>query len=143
MGRRPGISDESVLSRWMSLEMGRINEGIVAVKKPLATLLREETPSSVTRGGKEHRFQIRGLRQLGEGLPEALQHRLLLPILFHFDPDVEDSFLLTDPAAVEALQALGEIGPLRQLREGKLWVGKAIVYALIRKYPTLVQIAMG
>jgi hypothetical protein len=127
----------------MSLEMGRINEGIVAVKKPLATLLREETPSSVTRGGKEYRFQIPGLRQLGRELPEALQHRLLLPILFHFHPDVKDSCLLTDPAAVEALQALGEIGPLRQLREGKLWVGKAIVYALIRKYPTLVQIAMG
>jgi uncharacterized protein (UPF0216 family) len=53
MDCRPRITDESVLSRWMSLEMGRINQGIVEVRKTLAELLREETPASVTKDGKE------------------------------------------------------------------------------------------
>jgi hypothetical protein len=78
-----------------------------------------------------------------EKLPGPIHRRLRLPLLFHFHPDVKDSCLLTDPAAVEALKILGEIGSMRQLHEGKLWIGRAIVYSLIRKYPTVVQMAMG
>jgi len=143
MDGRQGITDESVLSRWMSLEKGRINRGIVEVRMTLAELLTEGTPSSVTKGGKEYRFNRDLLRELGRRLPEPLHRRLRLPLLFHFDPDVKDSCLLTDPAAVEALQVLGEIGPPRQLRDGNLWVGRAIVNSLIRKYPVLVQMVMG
>ena len=143
MDHRPGISDESVLSRWMSREMGRINEGIVEVRMTLAELLTEGTPSSVTKEGKEYRFNRDLLRELGRRLPEPLHCRLRLPLLFRFDPDVKDRCLLTNPAAVEALKVLGEIGPMRQLRDGNLWVGRAIVYSLIRKYPVLVQMVMG
>ena len=143
MDHRPGISDESVLSRWMSREMGRINEGIVEVRMTLAELLTEGTPSSVTKEGKEYRFNRDLLRELGRRLPEPLHRRLRLPLLFRFDPDVKDRCLLTNPAAVEALKVLGEIGPMRQLRDVKLWVGRGIVYSLIRKYPTLVQMVMG
>jgi uncharacterized protein (UPF0216 family) len=143
MDGRQGITDESVLSRWMSLEKGRINRGIVEVRMTLAKLLTEGTFSSVTKEGKEYRFNRDLLRELGRRLPEPLHRRLRLPLLFHFDPDVKDSCLLTDPAAVEALKVLGEIGPMRQLRDGNLWVGRAIVYSLIRKYPTLVQMVMG
>ncbi|MDD1658199.1 MAG: DUF61 family protein [Methanomicrobiales archaeon] len=143
MDPRPRITDEPVLSRWMSLEMGRINQGIVEIRKTLAELLREETPASVTKEGKEYRFRRDILLQMGEKLPGPLHRRLRLPLLFHFNPDVKDSCLLTDPAAVEALKILGEIGSLRQLRDGKLWMGRAIVYSLIRKYPTVVQMVMG
>ena len=143
MDHRPGISDESVLSRWMSREMGRINEGIVEVRMTLAELLTEGTPSSVTKEGKEYRFNRDLLRELGRRLPEPLHCRLRLPLLFRFDPDVKDRCLLTNPAAVEALQVLGEIGPPRQLRDGNLWVGRAIVYSLIRKDPALGQMVMG
>lgn len=143
MDRRPRIADESVLSRRMSLEMGRINQGIVEVRKTLAELLQEDPPTSITKGGNEYRFRREVLLQLGERLPGPLHRRLRLPLLFHFDPDVKDSCLLIDPAPGEALKVLGEIGSLRQLRDGKLWVGRAIVYSLIRKYPTVVQIRMG
>jgi len=143
MDGRQGITDESVLSRWMSLEKGRINRGIVEVRMTLAELLTEGTPSSVTKEGKEYRFNRDLLRELGRRLPEPLHCRLRLPLLFRFDPDVKDRCLLTNPAAVEALQVLGEIGPPRQLRDGNLWVGRAIVYSLIRKYPALVQMVMG
>ncbi|MDD1645619.1 MAG: DUF61 family protein [Methanomicrobiales archaeon] len=143
MDHRPRITEEPVLSRWMSLEMGRINQGIVEVRKTLAELLREESPASVTKGGKEYRFRREILVGMGKRLPEPLHRRLRIPLLFRFDPDVADSCLLTDPAAVEALKELGEIGPLRQLHDGRLWVGRAIVYSLIRKYPTVIQMVMG
>ncbi|MDD1653115.1 MAG: DUF61 family protein [Methanomicrobiales archaeon] len=143
MDYRPRITEESVLSRWMSLDMGRINQGIVEVRKTLAELLREENPASVTKEGKEYRFRREILVELGRKLPEPIHRRLRLPVLFRFDPDVADSCLLTDPAAVEALKELGEIGSLRQIRDGRLWMGRAIVYSLIRKYPTVIQMAMG
>jgi len=143
MDRRPRITDESVLSRWMSLEMGRINQGIVEERKTLAELLQEETPAAVTTGGNEYRFRREVLVNLGETRPGPLHRRLRLPLIFRFDPDVKDSCLCTDPAAVEALKVLGEIGSPRQLRDVKLWMGRAIVSSLIRKYPTEVQMAMG
>ena len=143
MEYRPRITEESVLSRWMSVETGRINQGILEDRKTLAELLQEETPASVTKEGKEYRFRRDILGEMGKRLPEPLHRRLRLPLLFRFDPDVKDSCLLTDPAAVEALKELGEIGLQRQLRDGRLWVGRAIVYSLIRKYPTVIQVAMG
>ena len=66
MDRPPRITDESVLSRWMSLEMGRINQGIVEERKTLAELLQEETPAAVTTGGNEYRFRREVLVNPGE-----------------------------------------------------------------------------
>ena len=104
---RPPVSDESVLMRWMALEMGRINDGVVAERKRLSELIRDPKPSSVTRGGKEFAFDKNTIRLLGERLPVSLHTRLKLPIIFYFDSTVEDSFFLTDSAALEALQLLG------------------------------------
>ena len=42
MTRRPRITDESVLTRWMGMEITRINDSIVAVRRSLAELLAEE-----------------------------------------------------------------------------------------------------
>ena len=53
---RPSISEEGVLSRWMSLELGKINSTLVADRKRLVDLLREDHPSSVTKSGKEYLF---------------------------------------------------------------------------------------
>ena len=45
MTHPPRITDESVLARWMSMEIGKINEGVVRDRKPLSLLLDEENPS--------------------------------------------------------------------------------------------------
>jgi hypothetical protein len=137
---RPPVSDESVLMRLMALEMGRINDGVVAERKRLSELMRDPKPSSVTRGGKEFAFDKKTIQILGEKLPVSLHARLKLPVIFYFDSTVADSFLLTDAAALEALQSLGELSELRELIGGRLWVGRAIVYAIIRKYPGIFQI---
>jgi uncharacterized protein (UPF0216 family) len=136
------VSDESVLKKWMAFEMGKINDGVVAERKRLSELLRNDCPSSITRGGKEYIFDSGIIRLLGEKLPEKLHSRLKLPIVFYFDSGVADSCLLTDEAAFEVLQVLGELSRQREFIGGRLWIGRAIVFALLRKYPTIIQIMM-
>jgi uncharacterized protein (UPF0216 family) len=142
MPGRPSISDETVLMRWMQLEMGKINDGIVSERKTLARLLEDEDPHAMTKGGKEYHFSRDIIRLLGRNLPKKLHSRLKLPILFFFDSAVSDSCFLNDEYAVFALQELAEISPLRNMEGGKLWVGKPIVYAIMRAYPTAIQIMM-
>jgi len=140
---RPSAGDESTLLRWMRLEIGRINDGVVSERKRLSLLLREEHPSSVTKGGTQYDFDRDVLARLGEALPSVLLRRLRLPILCYFDSTVPDSFFLADETALEALQHLEEISPLRRMRSGRLWVAKPLVYTIMNRYPTAVQIVMG
>lgn len=126
----------------MALEMGKINDGVVARRRRLSELISEERPVSVTRDGAEFVFDREVIRILGEKLPPRLHPRLKLPVIFFFDSTVPDSCLLTDEVALEALQTLGELSRFREFSGGKLWVGRAIVYAIMRKYPTAIQIMM-
>ena len=143
MTRIPRITEESVLTRWMGMEVARINEGLVAERKTLASLLDEESPSAGTRGGGVHRFDREVLALLGGRLPEGIRTALRLPIVFFFDVDVRDSCYLADEAGVEALKSLGELGEGRKSSGGKLWVSRAIAFAIARRYPTVVQFAMA
>ncbi|MDD4567011.1 MAG: DUF61 family protein [Methanoculleus chikugoensis] len=143
MPDRPSASDESTLLRWMRLEIGRINDGIVSERKRLSRLLAEEHPSSVTKGGSRYDFDRDVLLHLERALPGELQRRLRLPILFYFDSMVPDSFFLADEAAVQALQHLGEISTLRRMQGGRLWIAKPLVYAIMNRYPTVMQVVMG
>lgn len=142
MTRRPRITEESVLARWMGMEIARINDGLVAGRKTLAALLAEENPVAVTRGGAEYHFSRETLSALGGRLSGDLRRRLALPILFFFDADVPDSCYLADEAALRALRALGDLGEGRRITGGRLWVARAIAYDIARRYPTAVQFAM-
>lgn len=142
MSGRPSIRDESVLTRWMQLELGRMNDGVVSERKTLAQLVREDRPVSVTKAGKEYRFDREMIALLAQHLPADIHARLKLPILFFFDSTVNDSCFLADEPAFRALVLLGELSPLREMEDGRLWVGKPIVFAMMRKYPTILQIMM-
>ncbi|HZD43477.1 MAG TPA: DUF61 family protein, partial [Methanomicrobiales archaeon] len=96
MPERPSPTDDSVFLRWMRLELGKINKGIVSERKTLKDLLEEENPSSRTKGGEEYLYRKDVLERLRDALPEDLQRRLRLPILFYFDTEVSDSAYLTD-----------------------------------------------
>jgi uncharacterized protein (UPF0216 family) len=143
MSGRRDITDEGVFNRWMRLEIGKINDGIVAERKALQALLAADRPFSTTKGGKEYPFDAGVLRQLGEALPVECRRRLRLPILFYFDAHVKDSCYLADEVAVKALQHLGELSAMREMHECRLWVGRAIAFSLTSKYPTAVQIVMA
>ncbi|MDD1700848.1 MAG: DUF61 family protein [Methanoregula sp.] len=143
MTHPPRITDESVLTRWMSMEIGRINEGVVRDRKTLSQLLTEETPGATTKKGEPYFFDRHAIAVLGKRLPDELQARLRLPILFFISPDVPDSCWCADSAAFEAFIILEEISRLRTMQEGKFWLSRVIVYAIMRKYPTTVQLVMG
>jgi len=142
MDRRPYISDESVMRKWMGLEIRKINEAVVAERKTLSALLSEESPSSMTKGGDEYVFDRDVLEKMKEMLPKDIRDRLRLPVLFYFDSTVPDSCFLADETAVRALQELGELSRLRSVREGKVWIKKPIVFAIAAKYRKAVQIVM-
>ncbi len=143
MPDRSSITDESVMKRWMQMEMSRINESIVIERKTLAMVCKEESPSARTKSGKEYPFNHQALKTLWDQVPPDIRDRLKVPLLFHFDMDVPDSCYITDEVAIKALQSLGEISLLRTPQKGRVWVSRAIVYAMMRKYPTIIQIVMG
>jgi uncharacterized protein (UPF0216 family) len=143
MTRRPRITEESVLTRWMGMEVARINESVVSGRKTLASLFSEEIPKAVTKGGGEYHFDRETLSALAGRLPGDIRRSLRLPILFFFDVDVRDSCYLTDEIAVKALQVLGDLREGRKLTNGRLWVARAIAYAIARKYPTAVQFVLA
>jgi hypothetical protein len=139
---RPFVPDESALMRWMALEMGKVNNGVVSPGRRLSDLLSDDHPLAMTRNGTEFAFDRGVIRTLGENLPLRLHPLLKLPVIFLFNSTVPDSCLLTDEVAFEALQILGELSRFREFTGGKHWVGRAIVYAIMRRYPTAVQIMM-
>jgi len=139
----PRIPDESVLQRWMRIEIAKMNGGVVTERKPLAALLAEETPAAVTRNGDPYHFDRTVIGVLGRSLPEDLHRKLRLPILFSCSPDTPGSCSCTDPAALETLRMLGEVSPMRTSHGGRFWVSRPIVLAIMQKYPTAVQIIMG
>ncbi len=138
----PPISDESVLSRWMTLEISKINRSVVTERRSLTDLVVMDRPALVTKGGGEYRFDKKTLILIGNALPADLSRNLRLPILCYFDSAVGDSCFITDPYAFEALKILKEISPMRGMTDGRLWIGKTIVFAIMRKYPSAMQIVM-
>jgi len=143
MTHPPRITDESVLVRWMGLEIAKMNEGVVSQRKSLAVLLSEKDPISVTKKGETYHFDRSVIATLGKALPEDLQRQLRLPVLFYSSPDVPDSCMCPDETALAALQLLGEVSTLRTFEGDRFWVSRPIAYALMKKYPTTVQIVMG
>lgn len=143
MTHPPRITDESVLARWMALEIAKMNEGLVRERKSLAFLVREKDPVSVTKKGDAYHFDRSVIATLGKALPEDLQRYLRLPVLFYCSPDTPGSCSCPDAAALSAFQLLGEVSTLRTFDGGKFWVSRPIAYALMNKYPTAVQIVMG
>jgi uncharacterized protein (UPF0216 family) len=131
------------MSRWLAMEISRINGGIVRDRKPLHELLMEQEPCATTRNGMPHYFKRDVIAALGRKLPRGIHARLRLPILFFLSPDVPDSCFCSDEAAVRALQVLGEISELRTVHGGRIWVARAIAYAVAEKYPTAVQVVIG
>jgi uncharacterized protein (UPF0216 family) len=139
----PDITDESVFIRWMGIEIGKINGGIVKDRKRMSDLLAEDNPAATTRKGDPYRFNKPVIEKLAGFLPGDLKNRLKLPIIFFFSADVPDSCCLTDEYALAALRHAGELSSQRTMHDGRCWVARAIACAIMQKYPTAVQLAIG
>jgi len=143
MTHPPRITDESVLARWITLEISKMNNGLAKERKPLSLLLSEDRPVSVARNGEPYFFDAAVIRSLGRSLPEELHRHLKLPILFYASCGVPDSCSCADPRALAAFQVLGEVSTLRTMQVDRFWISRPIAYAIMKKYPTAVQIVMG
>ena len=116
---------EGALERWMSLEMGKMRDGIVTQARPLHELLLEERPQATTRGGLPHPFDRAMLQRFHDALPPLARRRLRLPVTFYVESDLADEAYVTDEAAIALLRALGEVPATLEPREGRLWLSHA------------------
>jgi len=139
----PRITDESVFSRWIRIEIARMNDGLVVDRIPLELLLKAEKPSAVTKKGETYYFNKAVIELLGRSMTDDLQRKLRLPIFFYLSSEVPDSCSCTDASALAALQLMGELSTQRVIQEGRFWVARPIVYSIMGKYPTMVQVVAG
>lgn len=134
--------DEDTLRRWMALEVKDLRDRLARTRRPLADLLEEETPTVPTQGGGERELDPEELtRWDGEVRPHE-RHRLRLPVTLTRSKETPDSLFLEDELAVEVLQRMGLVGEERELRDGRLWLGKPLADEVLRSLPTTTQLAL-
>ena len=96
----PRISEEPVLTRWMNLEIEKINEGMVRDRKSLSALLQEKTPAQPQRKENSIASAGRSLPPLGRA-PGRPAPQPQAPDTFFMTPDVPDSCRCMDKEPLE------------------------------------------
>lgn len=134
---RPVHGDEGVFRRWMRFELDTLHSGLVTQRRPLADLLREARPSAPARGGA-HAFEPAELQRLAAKLPTELHFSVRLPFQLYVDTELEDSLVVQDRAAAEALAVLGFVH-VEPDTQGRVWLARAVGLQLLRDWPTCAQ----
>ncbi len=134
----PGAVD-----RWISLELGRLNAGLVVERKSLASLQREERPACRTREGDEHAFERAALDRLARALTDREAESLRLPITVFVTGDLADSAYVSEEAAAHALRAAEGFGPAFPYREGRMYLPHSLAVDLARRSGGTIQLAFG
>lgn len=99
--------DDETFRRWMRLEGGMANSGLVVATGTIPQLRAMREPALPTRDGGVHAFDPAVLARLEAALPILLRHRLRLPITVWEPHDAPGDGYVEDATAIEALQALG------------------------------------
>lgn len=133
------MNDSSLLKKILDREIRNINTSLVKSKKKLSVLMDMEKPEMPTVSGGTHFINRSVIEMLAVKLPEELKSRLNLPMTFYYNPEVEDSYYLTDPAVLEVLQVLGELDRHYSFNKGRLWFSKPLGNDMSCRYPGLIQ----
>ncbi len=141
--RGGGVASPGAVDRWISLELGRLNAGLVVERKSLARLLAEPEPACVTREGGKHAFDRAALDRLAGVLTSAEAEALRLPILLFATGDVEDHVLLSEELAAKALRTLEKYGAAFPYRGGRMYLPHSLAVDLVRHSGGTVQLAFG
>ncbi len=123
--------------KWTEFELARVNRGLVARKKKLSVLLKDEKPRCETRNGEPYEFDLTVLRRLSAVVSTG--EDLLLPITLHFVSHSRDSCYISDEIAAAVLRKLEEFGEAYPYHDGRMWLPNSLAYTLIQKYPTAIQ----
>jgi len=131
------------IDRWIALELGRLNAGLVVEKKSLAQLRAEARPACRTREGGEHPFEREALDRLAAVLTEDEAKALRLPITFFVTGDVEDAVYVSDELAAKALRAVEHFGAAFPYRNGRMYLPHSLAVDLTHRSGGTVQLAFG
>ncbi len=131
------------LDRWISLELGRLNAGLVVERKTLAALLAEAQPACRTREGDDYPFDPDALRRLAEALTREEADGLRLPITVFVTGDAEDTAYVGEELAAKALHATEGYGAAFPFRGGRMYLPASLAVDLVRHSGGTVQLAFG
>ncbi len=131
------------LDRWIALEIGRINAGLVVERKSLAALLAEPQAACRSREGEEHPFEPGALRRLAKGLTQEEREGLRLPITVFVTGDLEDAAYVAEELAAKALRTAEGYGAAFPFRGGRMYLPHSLAVDLVRHSGGTVQLAFG
>lgn len=137
------MASPGTIDRWISLELGRINAGLVVERKTLASLRAEAHPACRTREGESHPIERAALDRLAAVVTSKEADVLRLPILLLATGDVEDHVYVSDELAAKALRVLEKFGAAFPFREGRMYLPHSLAVDLMRRSGGTVQLAFG
>jgi len=137
------MTSPGAIDRWISLELGRINAGLVVERKSLARLRAEARPACVTREGGEHPFDREALDRLAAALTPAEAEALRLPITLFATGEPEDHVYVSEELPAKALRAVEKYGAAFPFRGGRMYLPHSLAVDLVRRSGGTVQLAFG
>lgn len=137
------MASPGAIDRWISLELGRLNAGLVVERKSLARLRQETRPTCRTREGEEHAFEPGALERLAHVLNDRDTQALRLPITLFVTGDLADSAYLSEELAAKAVRAVEGFGPAFPYREGRMYLPHSLAVDLVRRSGGTIQLAFG
>jgi uncharacterized protein (UPF0216 family) len=137
------VASPGAVDRWISLELGRINAGLVVERKSLARLRAEKDPACTTREGDVHRFERAALDRFAAVVTTAEAESLRLPITLLATGDLEDHVYVSEELAAKALRALENYGAAFPFRKGRMYLPHSLAVDLVHRSGGTVQLAFG
>ena len=137
------MASPGAIDRWISLELGRLNAGLVVERKSLAQLRRETRPACRTREGEEHTIDPAALERLAGVLSDRDAEALRLPITLFVTGDVADSAYVSEELAARALRAAEGFGPAFPYRGGRMHLPHSLAVDMVRRSGGTIQLAFG
>lgn len=129
-------------SRWVGLELGRLNAGLVTEKKSLARLLEEPEPACRTRDGELHPFEPQALARFAAVLTEDEAAALRLPLTLLVLGD-SDEVRLTDELGAKALKTIEKFDRAFPFRDGRMSLPHSLAVDLVRRHGGVLQLAFA
>jgi uncharacterized protein (UPF0216 family) len=137
------VASPGTIDRWISLELGRINAGLVVERKSLARLRAETQPACTTREGEPHPFDRAALDRLAAVVTAAEAEALRLPITLFATGDLEDHVYLSEEIAARALRALEKYGSAFPFRDGRMYLPHSLAVDLVHRGGGTLQLVFG
>lgn len=130
------------LDRWVALELGRLNAGLVTEKKSLARLLEEPEPTCRTRDGDLHPFEPQALARFAAVLTQNEAATLRLPLTLLVLGD-SDEARLTDELGAKALKIIEKFDRAFPFRDGRMALPHSLAVDLVRRHGGVLQLAFA